>query len=543
MSESLLNLADEVDNWLALEGYALQHTKLLDLCDTQKDLWEVYSAFASHGGFKKNTFLAHLSAGLPGLSFKTRPIQTIALYYRNVTNGGAQRVVAQLCNMLVSLSSSPGKPFNVILVTEDGPLADEYPIDERVRRFFVPLNTSSRNANYSRRAHAWKELLDTYTIDLVIDSMWVDECTAWDILCIKSHQTHPAVALHCHNTVASLYQMSNKPEELAHLSNILDAAICLSESDAAYWRKFVGNTAVIGNPLPPRIELKHEDSLPTVLWVGRISREKNPLDIIPIMQELKSLVPNAVCRIVGTGDTALLDSMKALASEMGIAESIIFEGYQDDVSSFYSSSHVLLGTSSYEGWSLVYFEAASHGLPVVYYDLPYLTFSQEIEGPIAIPQDDVKQAALQIAALLEDEPYRQSKRKQTTESYSAFLRRHSLEKQWLNLFSSLEEGNAILPERQDIPLTAMALHHSHAGDFLREELKNSRRIEKEQYVQLTELQKNCEELLETVLELEENLKLAHDEYEKLRSSKSFKIGYKLTEPARRIRKLLQRSRR
>ncbi|MCX6511496.1 MAG: glycosyltransferase [Actinobacteria bacterium] len=67
-------------------------------------------------------------------------------------------------------------------------------------------------------------------------------------------------------------------------------------------------------------------------------------------------------RIVGDGDEAWL---RGFAAEQGVEDSLIIEGYCDNVTPAIAKSDLLLVTSPYETFSLVALEAAAAGRPIV----------------------------------------------------------------------------------------------------------------------------------------------------------------------------------
>jgi len=72
--------------------------------------------------------------------------------------------------------------------------------------------------------------------------------------------------------------------------------------------------------------------------------------------------PAVKLTVVGTGDTA---NYRALAAELGVAERVDFVGATDDVASWYRRADVFVLPTAYETFSLVSYEAAASGLPLL----------------------------------------------------------------------------------------------------------------------------------------------------------------------------------
>lgn len=98
-------------------------------------------------------------------------------------------------------------------------------------------------------------------------------------------------------------------------------------------------------------------------FVGRLSSEKNPADLLKAISLLTPRLPKLVCWIVGEGPQRL--SLERQAEELGIARQVSFLGFQADMGRIYQALDVLAITSRTEGTPLALLEAMSFGLPVV----------------------------------------------------------------------------------------------------------------------------------------------------------------------------------
>jgi glycosyltransferase involved in cell wall biosynthesis len=78
--------------------------------------------------------------------------------------------------------------------------------------------------------------------------------------------------------------------------------------------------------------------------------------------EAIALAPGTRLTVVGLGDES---SYRALATERGIADRVTFAGPTDDTAPFYKSADVFLLPTAYETFSLVTYEAAASGLPLL----------------------------------------------------------------------------------------------------------------------------------------------------------------------------------
>ena len=96
--------------------------------------------------------------------------------------------------------------------------------------------------------------------------------------------------------------------------------------------------------------------------------------------------PNACLHIVGSGDLKLTEEMENLIKQLNLQKHVFMEGFTLGVEKYYQNAQLMLVTSEYEGFSLVFCEALSYGVPVITYDMPWLTFVRDGRGCISVKQ-------------------------------------------------------------------------------------------------------------------------------------------------------------
>lgn len=166
--------------------------------------------------------------------------------------------------------------------------------------------------------------------------------------------------------------------DLARLaaSRLSDKVVVLTERDAeAWWQKYgiTDRVQAIWNPIP-RFP-KNETPLPcsggkpaVVLAVGRLTREKG-FDILLRAWALIGPVRQGwVLRIVGGGEEE--STLKAMATEMKIMDSVVFVGQVRDVANEYCAASLYVMSSRWEGLPMTLLEAQHFGLPSVSTDCP-----------------------------------------------------------------------------------------------------------------------------------------------------------------------------
>ena len=431
-------IMESVGKWYAYLDPAFKHEGLDCICNTWAMELPTVLGFLVENFYYKRAEIATILKGYPKLHYHPRKIKNIVLYYRNIFNGGAQSVVADLCNMF---ATRLGEKVCVLLVTDEMSVEGEYDLLPQVKRVVIPRCADSRGSNYRERLLAWQEIIDEYQVDLVLNSMWIEPVTFWDMLAVKAHSSHPAYVIHCHSFLGLIFrQIGYNAEQLRKGYGLADAVVTLSSADKRFWETVNPYTYTIPNPCRfQAAEIRGAFNNKSIIWIGRIAPEKSPLEIPRIMERVLAKVPDAVCHIVGEGEKWLMEKLQNEILSRGLQEHIFMEGFHKDLRPFYEKASILLATSSYEGFSLNLFEAASFGLPVVTYDLPWLEYFKIMEGWSSVPQLEAGSAASAIAELLQDEVMWQEK---SEAAYRSFIRykETGILPAWQQLLKDLEES-------------------------------------------------------------------------------------------------------
>jgi glycosyltransferase involved in cell wall biosynthesis len=104
-----------------------------------------------------------------------------------------------------------------------------------------------------------------------------------------------------------------------------------------------------------------------ILMASRLTEEKNIGFGIRVFKKLQEEYSGIGLVVVGEGPEK--GRLKSLARKLGIQKHVVFEGWQNDLISYYKSAHLLLITSSYEGYGMTIVEAIAARCPVVSTDV------------------------------------------------------------------------------------------------------------------------------------------------------------------------------
>ncbi len=363
----------------------------------------------------------------------TESLITIAAYYHSIYNGGAQKVASTLCNVWANMCDVNGNYlYNVILITDEGPNSLDYPLNNRIQREYLPDFNTYIKEDYSVRFDAWKDILSRNNISLIISSAWISPCTIWDMLCVKGLSQQTAFTIHSHsfNCIPFKYN-GNAGLGLTRTYMLCDGVVTLSACDRKFAENFSNNVQFILNPITFDIQNTQQSTYDTnvLIWVGRFSYEKQPLDAIYMMSRVVQEIPDAILYMIGEGDDAIFEKMASLINELGIRNNIILPGFTLDVDKYYNHASILISTSECEGCSMVFSEAMGHALPIITYDLPWLTFIEDGRGIITVPQKRYDLLAQEVIDLLHDRAKCKSLGEQGRQQISE-LASHDIKADW-----------------------------------------------------------------------------------------------------------------
>jgi len=132
--------------------------------------------------------------------------------------------------------------------------------------------------------------------------------------------------------------------------------------------------------LPIRIEIEEIDAIPkidfytqfpqfkfTILMASRLTKEKRIMDALKIFKIVHEAYPFAGLLIAGEGPERA--RLEKYAHTLGIADSVVFLGFRNDVASLLKSANVFLSTSEFEGYGMSVVEAGLSRCPVVTTDV------------------------------------------------------------------------------------------------------------------------------------------------------------------------------
>lgn len=330
----------------------------------------------------------------PSSAICDKNIKTVALYYSRYTVGGTEKVMSLLMPMYLEMG------YNVVLITEEQPSENDFPMPEKAKRVILAKEDAS---GYEKRLNSWENIVTENNIDIIVYNAWGSNRLIWDLLYLKGKGVSVVSLTH---SVFSYRLLSFDPRffSLTLVYSLLDGVVVLSEVDKLFWETFNKYTYYIPNPVSKELFDAERVSFnnKAVIWIGRTTYEKNPQAPFEIMKKVTEQIPDAKMYLLGDFDDP---KWKETAHKYNLDDNIVFTGFVSDVNKYLAQSSVHLMTSSFEGFPMSLLEAKAHGMPTVMFEMPHLELGSEEKGTIGVGMMDYTAAAEEIIKLLQDEPH------------------------------------------------------------------------------------------------------------------------------------------
>jgi len=146
-----------------------------------------------------------------------------------------------------------------------------------------------------------------------------------------------------------------------------------------------------------------------ILFLGRLSPEKNPEAAVQVLSVTRRYVNDATLEFMGyPANTEIVQKLQQLARDLGVESSVIFTPYgnYEAVKEALSRAQVIIETSHGEGFGMNLVEALAFGLPIVSYRINYTTTTHEIvennRNGYVVPTASANIIAQRVASILND---------------------------------------------------------------------------------------------------------------------------------------------
>lgn len=269
----------------------------------------------------------------------------ITFIVRYLSDGGAERVTSLLASGMVAA----GHDVSVISFKR---VENEYHIDSRVTLVYIP------EGSFPIRVKALKNLVSRFSPDCVVslgckyDYMW---------------------AARLFNREKVILSERNDPARKQPALKRLFTRFCYRKSwgvvfqtpyASSYFKNSIRRRAVIANPAPAGLPLWDADCHGrTVINCCRLTDQKNLPLLLRAFAVFHRNHQDYKLQIYGDGDLA--ESLRELASKLGIQDAFDLSPYTSDVHHHVAQSAMFVSSSDFEGISNSIIEALCMGVPTI----------------------------------------------------------------------------------------------------------------------------------------------------------------------------------
>ncbi|WP_455905407.1 glycosyltransferase [Microbacterium sp.] len=339
-----------------------------------------------------------LSLTAPEPANHPAPRRSVLLHTAHLDTGGLQSVLLEQAAALAAAGHTV-----TIAVLRHTPRQLDLPPGVTVE-----LVTGSAVSRIDR----WLEICRDHAVDVVIDHhILYNENWAWYALAALTADI-PTIGWIHNFALRPVFDASQRTSFLTTHLRLLWRVVTLSRADVAFWKlRGLEHVVHLPNPLsplalsalerqPPR---QYPDGRIELVWWGRLDGPtKQVLQLVETARELKARDVDFRLKIIGPASNNLTPAeVRAYAVEQGVDELIelVEELDSDSLTSELASAHLLVSTSAIEGAPLTLVEAQALGMPVVMYDLPWLSVAQGNDGMIRTAPGDPAALAEAIAGV------------------------------------------------------------------------------------------------------------------------------------------------
>ena len=294
----------------------------------------------------------------------------VMLVIHSMRGGGSERQMSYLANELSGRSQTT-------LVTLDQVGDDRYPLNPRIHRIGLNLVSSQGGLFRGFFANVQRALALRKAIRMENPDVVISFCDSNNILTLMATPSKTPVLI-SERSDPRRQKLSRVWESLRKVA-YPRAMVCVAQTDSV--AEYLASTKLVSKSrirvIPsairiPEMDLQHTDSKriknqnKTLIYVGRLSREKRVDRLISVWAKLSIQHPSWELKIVGDGPE--LSALQELATHWNIQSSIQWARWSDDVWAELSTAHAYCLVSEYEGFPQSMLEAMASGLPIAVMD-------------------------------------------------------------------------------------------------------------------------------------------------------------------------------
>ena len=213
---------------------------------------------------------------------------------------------------------------------------------------------------------------------------------------------------HIHNNSFTSRKLSSKSIAFLFAAHKAKTILWVSNSsrDGYYFKdKVASKSLMLCNAINPIDLMEQMDNDNNsyhfdVVYVGRLSYEKDPFRLIDVIEKAVRLYPSLRVAIIGTGD--LENEVNSIILRKQLNRNVSALGYKNNPLKIMHDSKVMIMTSRWEGMPMVALEAIALGVPIVSTPTDGMVDLVE-EGQTGFLSDDNQILAEAIVRIVKDE--------------------------------------------------------------------------------------------------------------------------------------------
>ena len=269
---------------------------------------------------------------------------------------GAENVACQVIKSVDSSDNSTSKEykFESFYCSPDGPIKNTL-ITRGVN--FIPMKSWSLSSLYEAIKTVNPDIIHTHDMKATFYTSLI----CWRIPIIS----------HIHNNNYNSRRLTLKTILFFISSLKIKHIFWVSKSafEGFYLHKFLKKKSSVllnivdSDELMEKVEQDNNDYAYDIVFIGRLSFPKDPLRLIEVINQCKTILPYIKVAIIGTGE---LDSeVKDIINKLKLSSNISLLGFKDNPYKILKCSKVMLMTSRWEGLPMCAIESMILGVPIV----------------------------------------------------------------------------------------------------------------------------------------------------------------------------------
>lgn len=254
-------------------------------------------------------------------------------------------------NVIITIIKNLPPKVEAYYVSLDGSIRDKL-VEEKIK--FYPLPKVN--------VHNLKKAIKEVEPDIIHAND-----TVASVMSAVAERNVPIIS-HLHNNDPRMKKVTMK--SLIYYMMLYKFSRILAVSDSVfdecwYGKKMRTKGIIIGNPIDIELILKkkRKDYLSDLLFVGRLTEQKNPFEFVQIVSVILKKGYRIKARMLGDGE--LREQVQQYVEESQLTNVIEIQGFVDNSYDYMTEGGILVIPSKWEGFGMVIVEAMAFGLPVV----------------------------------------------------------------------------------------------------------------------------------------------------------------------------------